>query len=71
MHAKLDTFWIVMADRMQLTAQVRHQSIESAKREAERLATQVPGTRFFVMQVIGAAEVVRPVVWMAADDLPF
>ena len=42
---------------------VRHLSYSAAKTEAIRLASSMPGSRFFVLQVIGVAKVVEPVTW--------
>lgn len=63
-------FWMVLADNSQHT-RVRHQHEGAAKAEAERLAAQHPGVKFYVLQCIGAAVVEKPVRWMEADSLPF
>lgn len=54
----MKAFWIVMADRAQLVATMRHPDESSARREAERLAKLHPDTRFYVAAVYGVAEAV-------------
>jgi hypothetical protein len=49
----------------------RHPTFEAAKTEAERLANQCPGVRFFVLQSLGAAIRNDPVTWEQHDELPF
>ena len=46
----------------------QHQSIEAARREAERLAVQCPGDRFYVLAPVGVALAVEPTA--AFDTLP-
>lgn len=50
---------------------VRHLTMGEARREAERLAKQHPGQRFFVMAPEGAAIVPPPVQWVPIDDPDF
>ncbi len=42
---------------------VRHLSRDKAKTEAIHLASSMPGSRFFVLQVIGVAKMVEPETW--------
>lgn len=67
----VEKFWMVLASTSNYT-QYRHRALDDARREAERLATATPGVKFFVLECVGAAEVVRPVVWRdAIDEIPF
>lgn len=63
----MNTFWIVMADKQVLQATYRHPSKESAQTEATRLSN-LHGGRFYVAEVVGAAERVA-VQW--TDAKPF
>lgn len=63
-------FWMVLADNSAET-RYRHQTLESAKTEAARLANQCPGIRFFVLQSLGAAVRNNPVSWEDHDTIPF
>ena len=67
----LKTFWIVVADRVELKATYRHESLDLARLEAERLARLNTGVQFYVFALVGAAVIVDPVQWRSADDLPF
>jgi len=51
---------------------VVHDSIESANREAERLARSVPGTPFYVLATVGCA-IKADVEFrqINVDDIPF
>lgn len=55
-----ERFWLVLADQSTMSTTVRHNCRESARREAERLATQNQGIRFFVAAVTGFAEAFSP-----------
>lgn len=63
-------FWMVLRDNSVHTAH-RHPTLESARSEATRLATQNPGVKFFVLQSIGSAELARPITWDEHDIIPF
>lgn len=71
----MDKFWMVKAVPGG-PANCTHYSEESAKREAERLARQCPGTRFFVLEAMESCRVID-VEWSQAyspdefKDLPF
>lgn len=62
-----DRFWIVLRDRPQLVATVKHETRELAIAEAMRLATNNRGEGFYVAAVTGyamvPAPVIPPVVW--------
>ena len=52
----------------------QHQSEQDARKEAERLARQVPGTKFFVLSVVACCRVPPPVTPMWTQykvDIPF
>jgi len=66
----MDHFWLVWRDDGG-TPTYKHQTPESAKQEAERLAVQNPGQRFHVMQVMATACYAR-VQWQEYGDfVPF
>lgn len=51
-----------------------HKTEDSAKKEAERLAIQNPGSRFAVLEFKGSAfQEVKPSIWREAEphDIPF
>lgn len=71
----MNKFWIVVREHHQLQATYRHPSLESARKEAERLAGEHKG-KFFVFELVGSAEFITPVQWLSLDDardkqLPF
>lgn len=41
----------------------QHSTYEAARAEAERLARQFPGTKFFVMEAVGRALVEKPSIY--------
>lgn len=49
----------------------RHPSIESASKEAARLARNAPGSKFFVLKVVGGKVAIDPVSDIEIDDIPF
>lgn len=61
------TFWMVLGNGVPT---VRHQSQESAEREAERLADLNPGHSFFVLQALTRHDAVR-VHRTVLDEMPF
>lgn len=63
-------FWTCWVDGSSGGYGYRHESLESAKKEAERLATIYEGKAVFVMAFIGAA-VVNRVRWEIPNDVPF
>lgn len=63
------SFFMVLRDGVSATS-FRHERFNDAKSEAERLANQNPGVRFFVLQSIGAA-IRNEVTWEEHDDVPF
>lgn len=68
---RLETFWMVLADNSPAT-HVRHANFSKAQSEAKRLASLNPGTRFWVLQSMGAAQRSEPVAWLECDDeIPF
>lgn len=66
-------FWLVWNDGpFGRVPTHKHSTQEAAKQEAERLATQNPGTRFWVMKAQGFMRVARPTNWTPAEDgMPF
>lgn len=64
-------FWMVLRDGTTYTS-YRHETEESARKEAERLARENPNTRFYVLRCVGAAICLRsPVAWMPSFQRPF
>lgn len=49
----------------------RHDTLDAAKAEAERLANKHPGEEFFVLDVRGRALRCNPVEWADVNPLPF
>lgn len=66
-----EPFWMVYGWD-QSPPRAIHNTFESAKREAERLASCNPGVRFYVMVSCGAAER-RDITWRPIDPdaIPF
>ncbi len=62
-------FWIVWSGARFGTPTVKHDTLASARAEAERLTRQ-HGGGFHVMQLVGTATR-ADVVWTEADDIPF
>jgi hypothetical protein len=57
-------FWLVWRDSYNSTPHYKHRSKESAEREAERLAREFPGERFYVLPALANAVCkIQPVVW--------
>lgn len=62
----MKTFWIVMRDKAETLVSKRHPTLEEAQLEAKRLC-QREGVRFYVLSVVGCAEIEeRPVAWRYA-----
>jgi hypothetical protein len=67
----MNKFWVVMQDKSQMQAHVRHDSVESAQREAKRLC-QENNKEFFVFECLGAMKPTSPSVeWGKAIEFPF
>jgi hypothetical protein len=67
-----EQFWCVWClEHSQPT--VKHHSLDSAHREATRLALQYPGNRFYVVEALGYHERAKPTVYtqLAKAELPF
>jgi hypothetical protein len=63
------TFWLVWKDNGGIPT-VPHDSLDSAKREAERLARMHPGSKFYVLQTVGACSK-TDVLWDEDHEPPF
>jgi hypothetical protein len=63
-------FWIIWNPAANRPT-VMHETLDSAKKEAERLAKLNPGQRFVVLKSIEFCEVHNPVKWTKTDDIPF
>lgn len=69
-----ETFFMVLADRVTSPIwgsglpTVRHETLDSARTEAKRLALLNTGTKFFVLASIGHAVTPEPVIWEAHED---
>jgi hypothetical protein len=61
----MEPFWLVWCENGGAPT-VKHPSLDSAKREAERLAKANEGRTFHVLEVVGAATV-RRVDWVERD----
>lgn len=48
----------------------RHSSLYSAANEAARLARNAPGSKFFVLKVVGGKVAIDPVSDIEIDDIP-
>lgn len=66
-------FWMVFNDSATGRAPTwKHPTLEAAQQEAERLATEKPGIRFWVLEATGFMRVLRPTNWTPAEDgMPF
>jgi hypothetical protein len=67
--------WLVWSPQGNLP-NVRHKSLGSAIKEAERLAGLNPGKEFYVLIPVGVATVKKPNIYMALcaagdDEIPF
>lgn len=63
-------FWMVYGEG-QGAPTVKHASMNLAKGEAERLARQHPGTKFYVLRAIGSAERSDVTFTVLDDEIPF
>lgn len=54
-------FWVVMQDRSQMQAHVRHEKLELAQEEAKRLC-QENNKEFFVFECVGVMKPTSPPV---------
>lgn len=63
-------FFMVLGDGSGST-HIRHDTLDKARTEAERLARLNPGTKFYVLASLGHAVRNDPVVWEQHDDIPF
>ena len=71
MQEDRETFFMVYGEG-QGAPSVRHDTFETAEREAKRLADRVPGVRFFVLSAVGYAKRVEPVEYVQLRDyVPF
>ncbi|HEU4986888.1 MAG TPA: hypothetical protein VFT89_07465 [Rhizobiaceae bacterium] len=55
MTSRQERFWMIYG-MGQRPPTIRHESFESARSEAQRLARMVPGVRFFILETVAAAE---------------
>lgn len=62
-----DTFWLVW-NLSRRAPTVTHESLASARREADRLAESTPGERFYVVKALGFSERMKPVAWTDLND---
>lgn len=60
-------FWMVWSENGRAPT-YRHYELESAKKEAERLALVDPGTTFFVLEAVECCEKMT-VQWSTASDV--
>ena len=70
----MEKFWICWVEGSTVTNSCKHNTLEKAQKESERLAklTQNDGKRVYVFECCGAS-LVKSVTWEAAKwpDLPF
>lgn len=70
------SFWLVWCDRYNSTPHRKHETRDSAAKEAERLAGSNPGHRFYVLPATEYATAsINPVAWSTdppdEDRVPF
>lgn len=72
MNMNTQTFWVVWQPQSG-NPQYRHPTIESATREAERLADQEPHREFYVLEAVTVSQKVSVVTRRLSDgeELPF
>ena len=70
MTERLPQFFMVLNDRSTQT-RYRHDTLESARAEAKRLAGLNPGVKFWVLAALGCCIKPDPVEWIPTDDIPF
>ncbi len=64
-------FWLVWNPNAG-PPQYRHDTLEQARKEAERMASLHQGEKFYVLHALGVAKVEVPVTYKALDDgIPF
>lgn len=64
-------FWIVADSNFPTRITYKHETFESAKREAERLANNNPNTTFVVLEAITKSHVQTVFTEELKDDYPF
>lgn len=64
------TFWFVWNTNGRAPA-FKHETAESAKTEAQRLARAHRGEEFIILQAVGGAVLKDPVEEIKFDDIPF
>lgn len=67
MTQRCDLFWLVWNPNAKGAPTRRHLTRDSAIKEAFRLAREVPGERFFVLETCGMAQK-SDVTWSSARD---
>jgi hypothetical protein len=65
--SKIDVFWLVWNPNGKYPPKRRHTTRDSAIKEAFRMAREVPGDQFFVLESCGAAQR-TDVQWLSARD---
>ena len=66
----MEEFWMVWCEEQGMP-KVKHLSVSSAEKEAERLARLHPGARFYVLSCEKYAWVIpRAVDWVKLDEIP-
>lgn len=65
-----ESFWFVARDCQRTTVSMRHDTLESARAEAERLCDQERAA-FIVLEAVARVEPFRRVVWEEYDRIPF
>lgn len=64
-----EKFWMIWRDGS-LNTQFRHTSLESARKEAQRIACVSPGSVVYVLEVVGAFAL-HPMEIEITNDIPF
>ena len=67
----MEKFWMILGENGKGPV-VRHDSLYSASKEAERLAANNPGQKFIVLESLKYCEIKNPIIWNeVTDPVPF
>ena len=66
----MEKFWMIL-NKNGSRPTVEHNSLNSAEKEAERLAGLNPGQQFIILESLKYCEIKNPVIWKDTDELPF
>lgn len=66
----MDKFWFVWNENGKAPT-YKHDTLDSAKKEAERLALLHHTQKFIVLESVEYCYINNPVIWMKTDEIPF